>query len=188
MEKEDFLRHGITVSLGESFSLGPVKQVGRTSSSATTASSFGYVSKLPPAVANVPKEHIRDYTHGKTVNSYLIGSLLGEGSFAKVKEALHTLVGEKVGGGARFVDFTLQCLLLQVAVKVIDKRKAAQDPYVSRNFKREAKLLQMVHHPNIIQLLEVIETDNSYYLVTELCSGKIYLYPVNIPHIKFCYA
>ena len=56
-------------------------------------------------------------------------------------------------------------------MKVIDKRKALQDAYVSRNFKREARLLQMVHHPNIIQLYEVIETDNSYYLVTELCSG-----------------
>lgn len=100
MEKEDFLRHGINVSLGESFSLGPVKQVGRSSSSATMASTIEYVSKLPPAVANVPKEHIRDYTHGKTVNSYLIGNLLGEGSFAKVKEALHTLVGEKVRSGS----------------------------------------------------------------------------------------
>lgn len=153
MEKDDISRHGIAISLGESFTLGPVKQVGRNLSSTTAASSVGYVSKLPPAVANVPKEHIRDYAHGKTVNSYLIGNVLGEGSFAKVKEALHTIVGEKV------------------AIKVIDKRKAAQDPYVSRNFKREAKLLQMVHHPNIIQLYEVIETDNSYYLVTELCSG-----------------
>ena len=29
----------------------------------------------------------------------------------------------------------------------------------------------MVRHPNIVQLLEVMETDNFYYLVTELCSG-----------------
>lgn len=94
MEKEDFSRHGIAVSLGESFSLRPVRQLGRTSANA--AASAGYVSKLPPAVAIVPKEHIRDYTHGKTVNNYLIGNVLGEGSFAKVKEALHTLVGEKV--------------------------------------------------------------------------------------------
>lgn len=55
---------------------------------------------------------------------------------------------------------------------MIDKKKAQQDPYVSKNFRREAKLLQMVHHPNILQLLEVVETDNSYYLITELCSGQ----------------
>ena len=62
---------------------------------------------------------------------------------------------------------------MQVALKVIDKKKAQQDPYVAKNFKREAKLLQMVHHPNILHLFEVIETDNSYYLITELCSGTV---------------
>lgn len=53
-------------------------------------------SNLPPAVANVPTEHIRGYVHTKKVNHYLVGSSLGEGSFAKVKEAFHVMVGEKV--------------------------------------------------------------------------------------------
>lgn len=53
-------------------------------------------SNLPPAVANVPSDHIRGYLHQKMVNNYLVGSTLGEGSFAKVKEAFHILVGEKV--------------------------------------------------------------------------------------------
>ena len=54
---------------------------------------------------------------------------------------------------------------------MIDKKKAKDDSYVAKNMRREARLLQSVCHPNIIKLLEVIETDNSYYLVTELCSG-----------------
>ena len=57
-------------------------------------------------------------------------------------------------------------------MKVIDKKKAKQDPYVEKNFRREAKLLGKVCHPNILQLLEVIETENSYYIITELCSGE----------------
>ena len=65
----------------------------------------------------------------------------------------------------------LFCFFWQVAMKVIDKKKALQDSYVSRTFRREAKLLQMVRHPNILHLLEIIETDNSYYLITELCTG-----------------
>jgi hypothetical protein len=56
-----------------------------------------YKSNIPPAVANVPIEHIRGYVHNKKVNHYLVGSSLGEGSFAKVKEAFHVLIGEKVG-------------------------------------------------------------------------------------------
>ena len=63
-------------------------------------------------------------------------------------------------------------ITLQVAMKIIDKKKAQQDPYMAKNFRREAKLLQMVRHPNIAQLYEVIETDSSFYLISELCSGE----------------
>ena len=63
--------------------------------------------------------------------------------------------------------------MLQVAMKIIDKRKALKDPYVAKNFRREAKLLQMVRHPSILQLYEVIETDSNLYLITELCTGII---------------
>lgn len=52
--------------------------------------------RLPPAVANVPPDDIRGYVHAKRINDYLVGSTLGEGSFAKVREAFHVLVGEKV--------------------------------------------------------------------------------------------
>ena len=55
-----------------------------------------FKTKLPPAVATVPPDHIRSYLHQKKVNHYLVGNKLGEGSFAKVKEAFHIMVGEKV--------------------------------------------------------------------------------------------
>ena len=32
--------------------------------------------------------------------------------------------------------------------------------YVSKNMRREGKLLQMIIHPNIIQLYELMETEN----------------------------
>ena len=55
-----------------------------------------FISKLPPAVASVPLDDVRSYVHSKRVTHYQIGSTLGEGSFAKVKEGFHVLVGEKV--------------------------------------------------------------------------------------------
>ncbi len=48
---------------------------------------------LPPAVCLVDS---KGYVHSKKVNNYMIGGTLGEGSFAKVKEAFHMIVGEKV--------------------------------------------------------------------------------------------
>ena len=50
----------------------------------------------------------------------------------------------------------------QVAIKVIDKKKAKEDAYVSKNMRREGKLLQMIIHPNIIQLYELMETENRF--------------------------
>lgn len=42
------------------------------------------------------KEIIARFPHNKRVGHYLLGRKLGEGSFAKVKEGLHTLTGQKV--------------------------------------------------------------------------------------------
>lgn len=56
-------------------------------------------------------------------------------------------------------------------MKVIDKKKAKQDSYVLKNMKREPRIHQMIKHPNIVQLYETLETENSYYMVMELCPG-----------------
>ncbi|XP_051463925.1 hormonally up-regulated neu tumor-associated kinase isoform X1 [Apus apus] len=105
------------------------------------------------AAAAAPRERLRDFQHTKRVGNYLIGRKLGEGSFAKVREGLHVLTGEKV------------------AVKVIDKKRAKKDTYVTKNLRREGQIQQMIRHPNIAQLLDILETENSYYLVMELCPG-----------------
>ena len=61
------------------------------------------------------------------------------------------------------------CVLLQVAIKVTDKKKDLND-YLVKNLHREAKLLSRIRHPNIVQAYEVLETDTKYYLVMEFCS------------------
>lgn len=85
---------GVSITLGESVSI-PTASLGRHHKSKHVRS-VSEATKLPPAVAVVPSDHVRAYVHSKRVNNYLVGSTLGEGSFAKVKEAFHVLVGEKV--------------------------------------------------------------------------------------------
>lgn len=102
---------GINVNVGESINLAPgsLAPLSPTKRSRTLSEGAVYLTKLPPAVANVPAEHIRTYIHSKRVNHYLVGNTLGEGSFAKVKEAFHSLVGEKVS-------FVLQCVCVCVCL------------------------------------------------------------------------
>ncbi|OXB75555.1 UNVERIFIED_CONTAM: hypothetical protein H355_013555 [Colinus virginianus] len=109
--------------------------------------------KIPACFSKMPQESGKDFPHTKQVGTYLVGRMINKGSFAKVMEGLHVPTGEKV------------------AIKVIDKRKAKQDSYVLKNMKREPRIHQMIKHPNVVQLYETLETDNSYYMVMELCLG-----------------
>ena len=51
---------------------------------------------LPAAVTHIPDELLKSFPHTKRVGNYLLGRSIGEGSFAKVKEALHVITGEQV--------------------------------------------------------------------------------------------
>jgi serine/threonine protein kinase len=74
--------------------------------------------------------------HLLTCVSSNIGKSLGKGTFGKVKQATHTLTGEKV------------------AVKILEKDKIKDKKDVER-ITREIKILKKVRHPNVIQLYEV---------------------------------
>lgn len=57
--------------------------------------------------------------------------------------------------------------MFQVAVKVVPKKAVLVREFVRKNVRREAIVLQKLSHPNIIKMYEVMETENSYYLVLE---------------------
>ena len=54
-----------------------------------------------------------------------------------------------------------------MAVKIVPKKAVLLREYVKRSVRREAMLLQKLDHPNIVRMYEVMETENSYYLVLE---------------------
>ncbi|OBS69670.1 hypothetical protein A6R68_01790, partial [Neotoma lepida] len=82
-------------------------------------------------------------------SQYVVLKTIGRGSFAKVKLAQHRLTGALV------------------AVKVFQKRKMWCFPILS-----EADIMRMIKHPNIVSLLQVIESDKRKYLIMELAEGK----------------
>ncbi|OAJ39604.1 hypothetical protein BDEG_23435 [Batrachochytrium dendrobatidis JEL423] len=88
----------------------------------------------------------------KHVGNYKLLETIGEGSFAKVKLAIHRLTRQKV------------------AVKIIDKARLP-DEYSLKNIHREAQIMRMIDHPNVIQLFEVMETKKNLFLVLEYATG-----------------
>jgi hypothetical protein len=94
----------------------------------------------------------------KQVNQYLIGKTIGKGSFGKVKLVVDQNTKEQ--------------LAMKIMSKSLLKRKKVfirgRMSNQLENIKQELKIMYMMHHPNIISLIEIIEDKN----VDKLFLGK----------------
>ena len=60
----------------------------------------------------------------------------------------------------------------QMAIKVISKHgEASMDAKFHTRIQREAALLKLSHHPNIISVHDMISIDDYYYLFSEYVNG-----------------
>jgi len=93
----------------------------------------------------------------KFIGDYVMGDLLGEGSYGKVKEVMHCKT------------------LHRRAVKILKKRKLRRIPNGEANVDREIKLLKRLCHPNVIKLIDVMYNDEKQkmYIVLEYCLAAI---------------
>ncbi|XP_012921388.1 serine/threonine-protein kinase STK11 isoform X1 [Heterocephalus glaber] len=89
----------------------------------------------------------------KLIGKYLMGDLLGEGSYGKVKEVLDSET------------------LCRRAVKILKKKKLRRIPNGEANVKKEIQLLRRLRHRNVIQLVDVLynEEKQKMYMVMEYC-------------------
>ncbi|THH10770.1 hypothetical protein EW146_g8267 [Bondarzewia mesenterica] len=103
-----------------------------------------YKAQLASAYNDLGKE--LSSTKIKVVGNYTLGKVIGEGTYGKVRLGTHRLTSTRV------------------AIKQIPKS-------LSATLTREIHHHRQLHHPHVTQLYEVIATENSIWLVTELCSG-----------------
>ncbi|XP_010886188.1 serine/threonine-protein kinase STK11 [Esox lucius] len=89
----------------------------------------------------------------KLIGKYLMGDLLGEGSYGKVKEMLDSDT------------------LCRRAVKILKKKKLRRIPNGEANVKKEIQLLRRLQHKNVIHLVDVLynEEKQKMYMVMEYC-------------------
>uniref|UniRef100_A0A8C5FI95 non-specific serine/threonine protein kinase n=1 Tax=Gadus morhua TaxID=8049 RepID=A0A8C5FI95_GADMO len=90
-------------------------------------------------------------TRGAEPNSrYRVGRTLGGGAFAVVKECVERSTGR------------------EFALKVINKDKCIGKEHMVQS---ELSILRRIKHPNIVLLIEEMDTPNELYLVMELVKG-----------------
>ena len=93
------------------------------------------------------------------LKNYKILKTIGEGTFSKVKEAIHIPSGEKV------------------AIKILEKSKIEdEEDLICIN--REINYLKNLSHPNIISLYETIETKDCFYIIMEYAENDLFSYIV----------
>ncbi|KAJ8383197.1 hypothetical protein SKAU_G00039750 [Synaphobranchus kaupii] len=83
-------------------------------------------------------------------DKYKVGKVIGDGNFAVVKECVERSTGK------------------EFALKIIDKAKCSGKEHLIAN---EVAVLRRVKHPNIIMLIEELDTPIELYLVMELVKG-----------------
>ncbi|NXK97980.1 DCLK2 kinase, partial [Formicarius rufipectus] len=84
------------------------------------------------------------------LEKYKVGKVIGDGNFAVVKECIERSTGK------------------EFALKIIDKAKCCGKEHLIEN---EVSILRRVKHPNIIMLIEEMDTPTELYLVMELVKG-----------------
>ncbi|XP_043929307.1 serine/threonine-protein kinase DCLK1 isoform X2 [Protopterus annectens] len=81
---------------------------------------------------------------------YKVGRIIGDGNFAFVKECIERSTGR------------------EYALKIINKSKCRGKEHMIQN---EVSILRRVKHPNIVLLIEEMDTPTELYLVMELVKG-----------------
>ena len=89
---------------------------------------------------------------GKQLDRYLIKALIGRGGMAAVYLAEDTNLGR------------------EVALKVLDQQTLVQSETIDR-FRREARTVASLRHPNIVQIYDFGEHEGTLYMVQELLVG-----------------
>ncbi|KZV71091.1 Pkinase-domain-containing protein [Peniophora sp. CONT] len=110
----------------------------------TTSASVNQKAHLASAYNELGKE--LSSSRVRVVGNYTLGKTIGAGTYGKVRLGTHRLTSARV------------------AIKQIPKAMSA-------SLTREIHHHRQLHHPHVAQLFEVIATEQSIWLVTELCAG-----------------
>ncbi|CDW81372.1 protein kinase domain containing protein [Stylonychia lemnae] len=98
---------------------------------------------------------------------YTFFNTLGQGSFGKVMKAEHMKASA------------------DVAVKIIEKSKVREHKILEELMQNELKVLEETTHPHIMKIIQLLEDEDHYYIVSELLAGgELYERIVKMKHFS----
>jgi serine/threonine protein kinase len=100
---------------------------------------------------------MNDYKAFKKIKNietrYIMGSTLGQGAFGLVKKCKHIDTKKSF------------------AIKIMKKSNIANEDIYEELLQNELSLLAQNSHPNLIRIIDLIEDENNYYVVSEVVKG-----------------
>ncbi|PHH88486.1 hypothetical protein CDD83_7468 [Cordyceps sp. RAO-2017] len=146
----------LTISLSSSHVRRQQQQQRQQQQHARAAAAPPPPSSRPSTRASAMDPPLRDRSKAEQrIGAYKIVRTLGEGSFGKVKLAIHHGTGQ------------------QVALKIIARKKLISRDMAGR-VEREIEYLQLLRHPHIIKLYTVIKTHTEIIMVLEYAGGELF--------------
>ena len=88
-------------------------------------------------------------TTDKIIGNYSLIKKISKSSYTKVFQAKHIITGENV------------------SIRIINKQLFKDDLLSMTRFNKELQIIKIINHPNIVKLLEIIETNTKIYLISE---------------------
>ncbi|KAI7907960.1 kinase-like domain-containing protein [Cokeromyces recurvatus] len=87
------------------------------------------------------------------IGDYFISSTIGYGSTGQVKLGIHQISGTKV------------------AIKIIPRRELDSSLKIKQAVERELAVLQLLNHPNLIELYQILQDERNIYFIMEYVPG-----------------
>jgi serine/threonine-protein kinase len=96
----------------------------------------------------------RDVANGDDIGGYIVDGELGTGGMGVVYSATHPVIGKRA------------------AIKVL-RAELSHDPDSVNRFVREAKVVNQIHHPNIVDIFSIgMLPSGQHYMIMDLLDGE----------------
>jgi serine/threonine protein kinase len=87
------------------------------------------------------------------IGEFIISQTIGHGSTGQVKLGIHRKTG------------------IKVAIKIIPRKQLSTSIKITQAVERELAVLQLLNHPNLIDLYQILQDLNNIYFITEYVPG-----------------